>query len=291
MQQITARWVVGLALAVCASLGPPARAQTATPIPCGFVDFRPVGPPRYEAGIAYERIRATLHFQDGHTESAAFPYYWVYPNAEQTDPWSATNLKRVDLSVTLQFPPALFDRSTLEPVLAFLIAHTDALGYTTLKDCRAVPTPGPAGGLAVLGRPATPNIEPSARLGARIYYLPHTASRDTLDSKSWVEVCATIVNRAPKPARRIRFIFEYADASGREIGWDELEVSGTFAPGMEYGLPIPAAENAGKPPTYCRALSMPAAALPRIQEILVSVRDIEYSDGSHWHVGVNAAPL
>jgi hypothetical protein len=93
-------------------------------------------------------------------------------------------------------------------------------------------------------------------------------------------VCVTVVNGAAQPAQRVRFAFEYADSRGGRIGSDELDVSGTFLPGVEYGLPgIPA----GPWHPYCRALSLPAAVLPRIQEIRVSVREIDYDDGSAWH--------
>ncbi|MBV9408498.1 MAG: hypothetical protein JO164_06720, partial [Candidatus Eremiobacteraeota bacterium] len=70
--------------------------------PCGVVDFKPFGPPRYSNGTAYEPIQATVSFPDGHTESARFPYPWVYPNGEQNDPWSDTNLRKGDFRIVLQ---------------------------------------------------------------------------------------------------------------------------------------------------------------------------------------------
>lgn len=154
MQRIVARW--GLVLALVATFSQSAGAQTAAGAPCGFATFLPVGPPYFASGTAYEKIRARLTFPDGHTESAVFPYPWIYPDGEQTDPWSSTNLRRSNFPVTLQFPPAGFDRSLLEPLLAFLIAHSNKLGYTDLKEC-ARPRSSPL--------PATPAASPGGGAG------------------------------------------------------------------------------------------------------------------------------
>jgi hypothetical protein len=103
--------------------------------PCGFVEFRPHGAPRYSNGTAYETIRATVSYPDGHTETAEFPYRWVYPNGEQNDPWSDTNLRKGDFPVTLQTPPPGSDVSSFSPIVQYILKHSDQGGYTDLPNC------------------------------------------------------------------------------------------------------------------------------------------------------------
>ena len=103
--------------------------------PCGIVEFRPTAAPRYSNGTAYEPVQATVSFPDGHTESARFPYPWIYPNGEQTDPWSDTNLKNPNFVTTLHFPPPGTDMSTFPDLIKYIIKHTDPGGYTDLPDC------------------------------------------------------------------------------------------------------------------------------------------------------------
>ncbi|HEV3086834.1 MAG TPA: hypothetical protein VGX96_06365 [Candidatus Elarobacter sp.] len=103
--------------------------------PCGFVDFKPTGAPHYSNGTAYEPISATVTFPDGHRESAIFPYKWVYPNGEQTDPWSDTNLKKGDFPITLQTPPPGSNVSSFPDLIQYILKHSNAEGYTDLPDC------------------------------------------------------------------------------------------------------------------------------------------------------------
>ena|ERR1700736_2730969 len=104
--------------------------------PCGFVSFVPHGPPRYNNGTATETVRATVTFPDGHSETAEFPYKWVYPNGEQTDPWSNTNLKKDSTSpTTLQAPPPGTDTSNFPPLIKYIISHSGPDGYTELAPC------------------------------------------------------------------------------------------------------------------------------------------------------------
>lgn len=103
--------------------------------PCGQVFFKPVGELRIDRGTAYEPIQATVTFPDGHTESAMFPYKWIYPNAEQTDPWSDTNLKRGDYTISVQTPPPGTDPSTMPPLIQYILKHTKSDGLTDLPDC------------------------------------------------------------------------------------------------------------------------------------------------------------
>ena len=103
--------------------------------PCGFVEFRPHGAPHYSSGTASETIRATVSFPDGHTEVAEFPYKWVYPNGEQTDPWSDTNLRKGDFPIALQTPPPGSDIGTYPPLVQYILQHSSASGLTDLPEC------------------------------------------------------------------------------------------------------------------------------------------------------------
>ncbi|BDE07547.1 hypothetical protein WPS_28230 [Vulcanimicrobium alpinum] len=103
--------------------------------PCGFVDFEPFAAPTYRDGTAYEPIRAMVTFPDGHTETERFPYKWVYPNGEQNDPWSDTNLRRPPKEIPMQLPPPGTDTSSFPPVLQYILQHTTSDGYTNLQPC------------------------------------------------------------------------------------------------------------------------------------------------------------
>jgi hypothetical protein len=103
--------------------------------PCGVPEFLPTDPPRYVNGTAYEKVRARVTFRDGHTESVVFPYPWIYPNGEQTDPWSQTNLRKGDFDVMLQQPPPGADTSSYPMLLRYILAHTGPDGTTNLVDC------------------------------------------------------------------------------------------------------------------------------------------------------------
>ena len=103
--------------------------------PCGVVDFKPYAAPRYNNGTASEPVEATVTFPDGHRETARFPYPWLYPNGEQTDPWSDTNLKNPNFITTLRFPPAGSDPATYPPLIQYILKHTDSGGYTNLQPC------------------------------------------------------------------------------------------------------------------------------------------------------------
>lgn len=103
--------------------------------PCGFVEFLPTEPPHYSNGTATETIRAKVTFPDGHAESVSFPYKWVYPNGEQTDPWSATNSRKGNFPVTLQTPPPGSDLGLFPLLVQYILKHSDSSGYTDLPDC------------------------------------------------------------------------------------------------------------------------------------------------------------
>jgi hypothetical protein len=271
-----------LAVVVLAGGGRTAGAQAQHfAIPCGYVDFKPTRAPRYVGTTAYETIRATLHFPDGHTESDVFPYPWAYPNGEQTDPWSMTNLLRGDFVVGLQLPPLGFDRTSLSPLLAFVVAHTAADGTTDLKDCpRPSPTPLPADRLAVMERPMVGDWPSSAPFEARAYFVGHPVAGDIRHPAASLEICAVFTNLARRPVRRMQFAFLYADAQWLLIGVDPLDVRADVPPGMRIGWPAP--ENGGTVVPRCRVVSLAPADRARFEHLRMSVREVEYDDGSRW---------
>ncbi|MBV8579283.1 MAG: hypothetical protein JOZ86_01450 [Candidatus Eremiobacteraeota bacterium] len=103
--------------------------------PCGFVDFEPYAAPTYRNGTAYEPMSAKVTFPDGHQESARFPYPWIYPNGEQNDPWSDTNLKKGEFEIPLQTPPPGADVSTYPPLIQYILTHSNSQGLTLLPKC------------------------------------------------------------------------------------------------------------------------------------------------------------
>jgi hypothetical protein len=104
-------------------------------VPCGVVEFEPTAAPRYRNGTAYEPVAAIVTFPDGHRVAARFPYDWVYPDGEHTDPWSDTNLKNTNFVTVFHYPPPGMDTSTFSPVIQYIIKHSDAEGYTNLLPC------------------------------------------------------------------------------------------------------------------------------------------------------------
>ena len=100
------------------------------------VFFRPNAPPAVRAdGTRSETIVAMVRFADGHSESATFPYPWIYPDGEQNDPWSATNLRRGDFDIPVVLPPAGADRNTFPPLIRYILDHTNPKGFTSLSRC------------------------------------------------------------------------------------------------------------------------------------------------------------
>lgn len=116
--------------------------------PCGVVTFNIKGAPKYlDRTTATENVNATVQFPDGHTETAFFPYKWVYHDAENTDPWSSTNLKNHpgdDFEIVAQLPPPGTDSSDFPPLIKYILAHTGPDGRTSLPPCpNAGPPPPP----------------------------------------------------------------------------------------------------------------------------------------------------
>jgi hypothetical protein len=217
----------------------PAPSPAAAVVPCGFVTFIPAGAPRFVNGTAYERIKTTVSFSDGHTETAEFPYYWVYPNGELTDPWSSTNLRRGDFAVTMQLPPAGTDVTTFPVLIQYVLKHTTRDGNTDLRACTGprkgfdIPT-----GLDRARSPApppawlpfvddTPRDAPVTIVEATTF--PNLSS---FSSKgNIVNACVTFWNRSPQTVEAIRFTFTYFDAAGKLSTIQALDRYGWFAPG------------------------------------------------------------
>lgn len=103
--------------------------------PCGSVDFIPDQAPRRSGGTAYETIRATVRFPDGHTASDVFPYAWVYADAANTDPWSPRNLRDPDFPARAQQPPPGTDTRRYPEVIRYILEHTRGDGTTVLQEC------------------------------------------------------------------------------------------------------------------------------------------------------------
>ena len=100
----------------------------------GSSNFRNT-PPRRSGSTAYETIRATVHFPDGHTASELFPYAWVYPDATNTDPWSPRNLRDPDFPARAQLPPPGTDLRRYPEVIRYILEHTRGDGTTVLQEC------------------------------------------------------------------------------------------------------------------------------------------------------------
>jgi len=104
-------------------------------VPCGYVAFIPDADRRVEGNVAYETIRATVHYPDGHTESDDFPYPWVYSDYMDTDPWSPINMRRNDLYPHAQLPPPGANTRRYSELIRYILDHTNADGGTMLQPC------------------------------------------------------------------------------------------------------------------------------------------------------------
>jgi hypothetical protein len=252
---------------VAATPPPPSPLPSAgSPVPCGYVDFIPAGPPRWVGGTAYERIKATVTFADGHRESAVFPYAWTYPNGEQTDPWSDTNLKRGEFEITLQRPPAGADESTYSRVIKYVLDHSMADGHTMLRPCprskdesnpvtdalqRVPVVTGEASVLRPVWLPLadrTPRDAPVKIIDAFLYH-PAYGGEYHADI---VHECVTFWNRSQQAVTGIRFTFTYDDDAGQLKSVQTLDRYGTFAPAPSSKGFAAAPNPSARPPTNGR---------------------------------------
>jgi hypothetical protein len=107
-----------------------------TDAPCGYVEFIPYESPQIEGTTSYEHIRATVHYPDGHTEFADFPYPWIYADAEVNDPWSISNMRHPgNGDARAQLPPPGANVSRYPDVIRYVLEHTTPSGVTVLQEC------------------------------------------------------------------------------------------------------------------------------------------------------------
>lgn len=126
-------FIGAVAAAPTPSPSPPSPSPRAA-TPCGEVLLRPAARPVVDKGTYFEKIRVTVKFADGHTESDLFPYPFVYPDGERTDPWSESNMQK-SFDTPVQLPPAGTDRTLFSPLIRYVLDHTTGSGYTNLRDC------------------------------------------------------------------------------------------------------------------------------------------------------------
>ena len=102
-------------------------------VPCGYVAFQNIPPDHLNSNGGIDvNILMTVHFPDGKAASTRLDYPFHYPD-EASNPFSASNMSRA-MKIPLQRPPA--DRAGNEPPLvAYVLAHTNADGYTLLQTC------------------------------------------------------------------------------------------------------------------------------------------------------------
>jgi hypothetical protein len=302
-----------LACAVVLSLSAPATAAP-SPLPaperyaaekCADISFHPVGPARIQAGTAYETIAILARFADGRREQVTFAYPWVYANFEANDPWSSSNLRNRDFVTFVQQPPEGFDLTTLPPLVVYVLAHTDARGATNVPHC---------------GRPDRPLTESEVN---RMLWRPVDASADAAQiaitntflsygterlpgiigmpvgaTYSYTNECISFVNRAPRTATRIRFVFSYLAPDGSVLDSDPFDRVGRFATnvlieGLREGI-NPTSGPATRMTQNCKKPSLGAmygsafellrsdGRLAVVAGIRVSVDAVDYDDGTTW---------
>jgi hypothetical protein len=264
--------------------------------PCGYVSFVPAGPPRVVSGTFYERVKAMVVFSDGHAETAEFPYYWVYPNGEQTDPWSSTNMRRPDFTTTMQSPPPGTDTKTFAPVLQYVLAHTGANGYTNLRECSRAPgisPPAPtydaaaeyARAMATTSGWTTiiddsPPDSPVKIVSAATFGPRDTAPGQALPARD----CVTFWNRSPKTVTSITFSFAHYDAGGELKLIHQFDRLGTFAPGVVVEGP-----RQPKSISFADSVALKNCRLFfwswKIGANRVAVTSADFDDGSTWTPG------
>lgn len=274
------------------------RPSPAASTPCGYLVFTPVGQPRYVEGTARETIKATVSFLDGHRESEVFPYPWVYPNAEMSDPWSTTNLRHPGVAFTLQSPPAGADVRRYPPLIRYILEHTGDDGYANLPECGPTSPPATAvpTSLADVVREVNAMRAKAERTGPMWLTFVDVTPRDspieivdatmyTMDrafDDSFVRECVTFRNRSPKTVTAIRFAFTYLDAAGKVKRVEPFLRLGSFAPavvveGVRRGKPFKATDDP-EPQKNCRDFDWTGDPA----ENRIAVTAVQFADGATW---------
>jgi hypothetical protein len=265
------------------------QASAAPAEPCGYVEFRPTNASTVVDGTWYENIQATVHFADGHSETAKIPYRWVYPDGERTDPWSATNLGSPGFVTRFQFPPPEFDRSTLPPLIAYIVRHSNSDGYSDLPNCPT--TTRSAAASARIRYQWNTQILTDARAapGAHLFvaaFLRTSGDEEDL-RKFQIDECVLFANHDERVVKRIVFVFQHRVDGGTELPRVTLEAVGSFAKHM---VVAPGRDPQAYP--YCRALmgqSIPPNPLA-ITSVYARVSEVDYEDGTSWHATPASLP-
>jgi hypothetical protein len=234
------------------------------------VFFRPNAPPAIRPdGSRSERIVAIVRFADGHSESATFPYQWIYPGGEQNDPWSATNLHRGDFDVPVVLPPAGADRTTFPPLIRYILDHTNPKGFTTLSHCDG--RDGPR--LRVLSSFTTGSVGvPFAIVDASPPDAPVVILKASADGIGGPpgdpanRVCVDFRNSSSRPLTGVRFTFAAVTGSGRVDHVDEALTTQT----------IPANDS------EARYVCTPVHWSSTISAIRAAVAWVRFDDGTTW---------
>jgi hypothetical protein len=285
-------WVDVAAPGAAAALPTP-RPSPAPDQPCGYVTFLPAGVPRFVNGTAYERIKVTVNFQDGHRETDELPYPWMYPNGEQTDPWSSTNLKRTDnFTVPLQMPPPSMDVNSFSPLIRYVLAHTSANGVTDLRECGSAKgdsPPGPAYDAAAeyaftMARVpgwATIIDDSPADSPIKIVSAAAFAPRDPGALPVMARDCVTFWNRSLKTVASISFSFTHFDAAGELKLIQQFDRLGAFAPGVVVEGP-----RQPKPISFADPMALRNCRLFawswKAGANRVTITSVDFDDGTTW---------
>jgi hypothetical protein len=234
------------------------------------VFFKPNAPPVIRAdGTRYERIAAMVRFADGHSESATFPYPWIYPDGEQNDPWSATNLGRGDFNIPVVLPPAEADLSTFPPLIRYILDHTNPKGFTTLSHCDGRNGPRlrvlSSFTIGSVGVPFT--IVDGSLPDASVVILK--VSADGIGGPPGDpanRVCIDFRNSSSRPLTGVRFTFAAVTGSGRVDHVDEALTTQT----------IPAGDSG------VRYVCTPVHWTSTISAIRAAVAWVRFDDGTTW---------
>ncbi len=110
---------------------------------CADVELDPSGLGHGPNGSVLQSVVANVTLTDGTTMTGEFPYPFVYPS-DRKNPFAHDDQLAPNGGIPVQLPPPGTDLADAPPAVQFVIAHTDADGYTTLRSCSGNATPGAA---------------------------------------------------------------------------------------------------------------------------------------------------
>ena len=91
--------------------------------------------------------------------------------------------------------------------------------------------------------------------------------------------CVTFVNASAKTISRVRVRFHYFDSANVDVGSDELDRKGSFAPGVSIEGPKYGTAAGMKQIDNCARFKFPRSG---IDTDVVSVESVEFADGTAW---------